>query len=61
MTESAMRVCEADAASMWRPDGDVFKLAATFGTAGPHVEEMKKLSVRPGRELGIARALLESE
>jgi signal transduction histidine kinase len=59
LTESARRVCEADAASMWRPVGDVFKLAATFGTAAPHVEEMKKLSVRPSRDLCVGRALLE--
>src|SRR5262249_22632545 len=58
LTESAMHVCEAHAASMWRPVGDVFKLAATFGTAAPHIEEMKKLSVRPGRGLCVGRALL---
>jgi GAF domain-containing protein len=59
LTESARRVCEADAASMWRPVGDVFKLAATFGTTAPHVEEMKRLSVRPSRDLCVGRALLE--
>src|SRR5271166_1982910 len=59
LTESAMRVCEADAATMWRPDKDVFRLAATFGTNAPHVEEMKKLAIRPGRELCAGRALLE--
>jgi GAF domain-containing protein len=59
LTESAMRVCAADAATMWRPDGDVFRLAATFGTAAPHVEEMKKLAIRAGRELCAGRALLE--
>ena len=59
LTQSAMRLCEADAATMWRPDGDVFRLVATFGTAAQHVEEMKKLAIRPGRELCAGRALLE--
>ena len=59
LTESAMRVCEGEAATMWRPDGDVFRMASTFGTAAPHAAEMKKLAIRPGRELCASRALLE--
>jgi GAF domain-containing protein len=31
LVESAMHLCDAEAANIWRPDGDVFKLAAYSG------------------------------
>jgi two-component system, NtrC family, sensor kinase len=31
LVESAMHLCDAEAATIWRPDGDVFKLAAYSG------------------------------
>src|SRR5262245_62496013 len=61
LTESAMRLCEGRIASLWRPDGDVFKLAAHFGASAEHVEELKKLAIRPGRETCTGRALLERQ
>jgi signal transduction histidine kinase len=61
LVESAMRLCEGELATIWRPDGDVFKLAAHFGAAPDHVEAMKKLAIRPGRETCTGRALLEGQ
>src|SRR5262249_11668335 len=61
LVESAMRLCEGELATIWRPDGDAFKLAAHFGAAPDHVEAMKKLAIRPGRETCTGRALLEGQ
>src|SRR5262245_158748 len=61
LVESAMRLCEGESATIWRPDGDAFKLAAHFGAAPDHVEAMKKLAIRPGRETCTGRALLEGQ
>jgi two-component system, NtrC family, sensor kinase len=61
LVESAMWLCEGQSATIWRPDEDVFKLAAHFGASEDHVEAMKKLAVRPGRETCTGRALLESQ
>src|SRR5262245_15378101 len=61
LTESSMRLCEGRTASLWRPEGDVFKLAAHFGASAEHVEELKKLAIRPSRETCTGRALLERQ
>src|SRR5262249_33343868 len=61
LVESAMRLCEGELATIWRPDGDAFKLTAHFGAAPDHVEAMKKLAIRPGRETCTGRALLEGQ
>ena len=42
LTESARQLCESDTASMWRPDGDAFRLAAHSGTTADHVEEIEE-------------------
>jgi GAF domain-containing protein len=59
LVESAMRLCDGETATMWRPDGNTFKLAAHFGASTDHVEEMRKLRIQPGRETCAGRALLE--
>ena len=59
LTESACKLCEADAATMWRPDGDVFKVAAMFGQSPAHEAALKQVVVKPGRDTCVGRALLE--
>src|SRR5262249_17756413 len=59
LAESACRLCDAEASSIWRPKGDVFKLAAEFGHSADVQEAMRKYSHRPGRETSTARVLLE--
>jgi two-component system, NtrC family, sensor kinase len=61
LSESAVRLCEGELVTIWRPDGDALKLAAHFGAAADHVEAMKKLAIRPGRETCAGRALLERQ
>ena len=59
LVESSCRLCDAEASSIWRPEGDAFKLAANFGHSAAHLEAMRRLSIRPGRETCAGRALLE--
>jgi GAF domain-containing protein len=59
LVESACGLCDAEASTIWRPEGDAFKLAANFGQSTAHVDAMRQLSTRPGRESCTARVLLE--
>jgi GAF domain-containing protein len=61
LSESACRLCDAEASSIWRPEGDVFKVAANFGQSPGHRQAMRQLSVRPGRETCTGRVLLERQ
>src|SRR5262245_19085787 len=59
LVESACRLCDAEASSIWRPEGEAFKLAANFGQSAAHVAAMQRYSHRPGRETCAGRVLLE--
>src|SRR5262245_17286792 len=59
LVESACRLCDAGAASIWRPEGDAFKLATNFGDSAARVAAMQQYSHRPGRETCTGRVLLE--
>ena len=59
LVKSACHLCDAEAASIWRPEGDAFKLAANFGHSTAHLDAMRRLSIRPGRETCAGRVLLE--
>src|SRR5262245_7291833 len=59
LVESACRLCDAGAASIWRPEGDAFKLATNFGDSAARIAAMQQYSHRPGRETCTGRVLLE--
>jgi PAS domain S-box-containing protein len=59
LVESACRLCDAGAASIWRPEGGAFKLATNFGDSAARIAAMKQYSHRPGRETCTGRVLLE--
>ena len=61
LVEFAMHLCEADAATIWRPDGDVFKLAA-LRSLSPEFEEFARQNpIAPGRGTVTARVALEGK
>ena len=59
LVESAMRLCEADAANIWRPDGKVLKLAASFGHTSEFKEFAHRNPITPGRGTVTGRVFLE--
>jgi GAF domain-containing protein len=61
LTESAARLCEAERANIWRPSGDVYRVAATFALSAEHEQTLKRLAIRPGRDTITGRTLLEGK
>jgi GAF domain-containing protein len=59
LTESACKLCDAEGANIWRPDGDGFKVAAMFGQLQSQQTAHKQRVIRPGRDTCAGRALLE--
>jgi two-component system NtrC family sensor kinase len=65
LVESAARLCEADIANIWRPEGIAFRLAASFGMPGKdkarfeNVKYLGTVSIEPGRGSIVGRVLLE--
>ena len=58
LVESATRLCDAGRAIIWRPFGDVYKVAAAFNLTASHKEKLEERSIRPGRDTAIGRTLL---
>jgi signal transduction histidine kinase len=61
LVESAARLCEAERANIWRPSGDVYRVAATFALSAEHEQTLKRLAIRPGRDTITGRTLLEGK
>ena len=59
LVDLAARLCAANSASIWRPFGETYQIAAAFGHPPEQTERLDRLSVRPGRGTGVGRALLE--
>ncbi len=59
LTESATRLCEADAAMIFRPKGAAYHLAASSGLDPQHKEYLANIAVAPGRGTVAGRVLLE--
>src|SRR6516165_6609139 len=61
LAKSAARLCEADAAAIWRPDGGTLKMAATFGGSSEWIEYAKQNPVVPDRGTVSGRVLLDGK
>src|SRR5262245_51470635 len=62
---SAARLCDAEVANIWRPDGASFRLAASYVVSGKRREALKnqeylgKVTIEPGRGSIVGRTLIE--
>ena len=61
LVELAARLCVASSASIWRPFGETYQIAAGFGHPPEHRKKLDRVSIRPGRGTGVGRALLERQ
>jgi GAF domain-containing protein len=61
LVESATRLCDAERANIWRPSGQVYRVAATFALSAEHEQTLKQLAIRPGRDTITGRTLLEGK
>jgi signal transduction histidine kinase len=59
VAESAVRLCEADRAFVFRYDGEVLRMVAGYNSSEEMWEFVAKNPIRPGRNSGTARAALE--
>jgi signal transduction histidine kinase len=61
LVESAVRLCEAERGSMWRPRGATFYLAASHGHTEDWKASMRREGLEAGRESITGRVLLEGK
>jgi GAF domain-containing protein len=61
LVDSAMHLCDAEAATIWRPDGDVFRLAALRSFSREFEEFARQNPIAPGRGTVTARVALEGK
>jgi GAF domain-containing protein len=59
LVESAARLCEAERASIWRPRGSTFHLAASHGHTAEWKKSMQEQGLESGRASVTGRVLLE--
>jgi two-component system, NtrC family, sensor kinase len=59
VVESSAKLCNSDRANIFRFDGEVLRIAATFNVPQQVREWLEQHPIRPGRHSGTARAALE--
>ena len=59
LVESAMRLCESDAATIWLPEGNVLKVATQRGFPPEFEEFARQNPIVPGRDTISGRVVLE--
>jgi GAF domain-containing protein len=61
LTKSAAQLCEAELASIYRPKGDAYYWATSYGYPPQLGDYMKNYPMTPGRGTAVARVLLEGK
>ena len=59
LVESAARLCEADSATIHRPEGDAYPYVASHGLPREYDEYMRERPIVPGRGTVLGRAVTE--
>ena len=59
LIESAVRLCGADMGFVYRQDGDLYRVAASYGHSPEFVQAVREHPIREGRESATGRAALE--
>ena len=59
VAENSVRLCGADRAFIFRFDGELLRVVATFNVDPPFRKWVEQNPIRPGRESGTGRAALE--
>jgi GAF domain-containing protein/DNA-binding response OmpR family regulator/anti-sigma regulatory factor (Ser/Thr protein kinase) len=59
VAESAVRLCEAERALIFRFDGELLRMVAVFNVSEELRAFVERNPIRPGRHSGVARAALE--
>ena len=61
LVESAARLCAADKAALFQRDGEVYRLATTFGGSDDVAQYATEHPLRPGRDSMTGRVALEGK
>jgi class 3 adenylate cyclase len=61
LLQSAVRLCRADQGTVAQRRGDTFYRSASYGFSPAYLDYVKDIPVKPGRDTGTGRALLEGK
>jgi GAF domain-containing protein len=59
LLEKAVRLCSAEMGLIYRQDGDIYRVAASFGHSDEFLEKMKQSPIHQDRSSATGRAVLE--
>ena len=59
LIETAARLCNADAGSVWQKDGDVLRAIGVYGFSDDNTRLIREARVTPDRATVAARTVLE--
>jgi GAF domain-containing protein len=60
LVEKAVRVCGAERGTIWRQDGDLYRVAASYGHSIEYLERVTaRYPIQPDRSSAVGRAILE--
>jgi GAF domain-containing protein len=61
LLQSAVRLCRADQGTVAQRKGDTFYRSVSYGFSPAYLDYVKDIPVKPGRDTGTGRALLEGK